>query len=73
LYKNRNYLKFTKFPIGKIILTFVPSPSIELKDIPSPNFSQSFLHKYKPIPVDLPYFLPLVPVNPLSKTLLTSF
>ena len=45
----------------------------EFNSIPNCNFSQSFLHKYKPIPVDFfPIILPFSPVKPFSKTLVIS-
>ncbi len=56
-------------PIGKIILTSVPSFSFEVIFRPKPNLSQRFLHRYNPIPVDLVNFLPFSPVKPFSKTL----
>lgn len=47
----------------------VPIFFLEVISIANPNLLQSFLHRYRPIPVDfLPDRRPLVPVNPFSKT-----
>ena len=51
----------------------MPIFSFEVKLIPIPSLSQSFLHKYKPIPVDFPKLRPFSPVNPFSNTLSISF
>lgn len=56
-------------PIGKIMLTSVPSFSFEVIFKPNPNLSQRFLHRYNPMPVDLVNLLPFSPVKPFSKTL----
>ncbi|MPN21232.1 hypothetical protein SDC9_168611 [bioreactor metagenome] len=55
------------------MLISVPLLCIEFSVNPIPNLSHSFLHRYNPIPVDLPYNLPFSPVNPFSKTLFKSF
>ena len=52
---------------------FVPLPFLDSIFIPSPSFSQSFLQRYKPIPVDFPNSRPFSPVKPLSNTLTISF
>ena len=50
-------------------MTMQPLPLAETISILCPIFSQSFLHRYNPIPVDFFPILPFSPVKPLSQIL----
>ena len=58
-----------KLFFGNTNFTSVPISFSDAISNPIHNLSHSFLHKYNPIPVDFFSCLPLVPVNPFSKTL----
>ena len=54
------------------MFTVVPLYTCDSIFIPIPSLSHNFLHRYRPIPVLFPNFLPFSPVNPFSNTLLIS-